>query len=369
MALRITDVGKRFGPTVALDGAAFEVAAGRGARPHRRERSGEEHAAQHPGRPAAARPRPHRGGRAPLRTGLAAGSARSRHRSHPPGALALSSPDRGRERAGGGRAAALAASSTAGRRAAAPRRCWPSSDTRTSTPMRQVGRLPIAARQVVEICRAVASRARVILMDEPTSSLQRQDVERLFALIRRLAGAGAAVVYISHFLEETREIAVGLHRAARRPLGRDGPARGRDQRRLDRADGRPHGERALSRARRGSRGSEAARGARPRGAARGEVGELRDPTAARSWARSASWARAARRWCGPSTAWPRPGKVPCVVRGRETRGGARHRFGAARRRHRLRERGPQGRRARPAHAGGRQRDPDPSFDLRPRPAS
>ncbi|HEY6555605.1 MAG TPA: sugar ABC transporter ATP-binding protein, partial [Vicinamibacteria bacterium] len=71
----------------------------------------------------------------------------------------------------------------------------------------QVGRLPIAARQVVEICRAVASRARVVLMDEPTSSLQRQDVERLFALIRRLAGAGAAVVYISHFLEETREIA------------------------------------------------------------------------------------------------------------------------------------------------------------------
>jgi ribose transport system ATP-binding protein len=44
-------------------------------------------------------------------------------------------------------------------------------------------------------------------MDEPTSSLQRPDVERLFAVIRRLAGTGVAVVYISHFLEETREIA------------------------------------------------------------------------------------------------------------------------------------------------------------------
>ena len=42
------------------------------------------------------------------------------------------------------------------------------------------GRLPIGARQVVEICRAIAARARVVLMDEPTSSLQRGDVERLF---------------------------------------------------------------------------------------------------------------------------------------------------------------------------------------------
>jgi ribose transport system ATP-binding protein len=71
----------------------------------------------------------------------------------------------------------------------------------------RVGRLPIAARQVVEICRAIAGRARVVLMDEPTSSLQRADVERLFALIRRLSASGVAVVYISHFLEETREVA------------------------------------------------------------------------------------------------------------------------------------------------------------------
>jgi ribose transport system ATP-binding protein len=74
-------------------------------------------------------------------------------------------------------------------------------------PTSRVDTLPIAARQVVEICRAVASRARVVLMDEPTSSLQRPDVERLFHLIRRLAAGGTAVVYISHFLEETREVA------------------------------------------------------------------------------------------------------------------------------------------------------------------
>jgi ribose transport system ATP-binding protein len=70
-----------------------------------------------------------------------------------------------------------------------------------------VGRLPIGARQVVEICRAIATRARVVLMDEPTSSLPRGDVDRLFALIGRLARSGVAVVYISHFLEETRAVA------------------------------------------------------------------------------------------------------------------------------------------------------------------
>ena len=70
-----------------------------------------------------------------------------------------------------------------------------------------VGALSVATRQVVEICRALAWDARVLLMDEPTSSLQRADVDRLFALIRRLAAQGIAVVYISHFLEEVREIA------------------------------------------------------------------------------------------------------------------------------------------------------------------
>ena len=77
-------------------------------------------------------------------------------------------------------------------------------------PDRSVGDLPIAARQVVEICRAVSAQARVVLMDEPTSSLPREDVDRLFGLIRRLRSDGVAVVYISHFLEEVRAIADDL---------------------------------------------------------------------------------------------------------------------------------------------------------------
>jgi len=74
-------------------------------------------------------------------------------------------------------------------------------------PDARVARLPIGARQVVEIARAMAARARVVLMDEPTSSLPRGDVERLFAVVRRLAERGVAVLYISHFLEETRAVA------------------------------------------------------------------------------------------------------------------------------------------------------------------
>jgi ribose transport system ATP-binding protein len=74
-------------------------------------------------------------------------------------------------------------------------------------PARRVDTLTVASRQVIEICRALAADARIVLMDEPTSSLRREDVERLFALLRRLCARGIAIVYISHFLEEVREIA------------------------------------------------------------------------------------------------------------------------------------------------------------------
>ena len=74
-------------------------------------------------------------------------------------------------------------------------------------PHSRVADLPVAARQIVEICRAIASDARIILMDEPTSSLQQDDVGRLFTLIRRMRDRGLGVVYISHFLEEVREVA------------------------------------------------------------------------------------------------------------------------------------------------------------------
>ena len=73
-------------------------------------------------------------------------------------------------------------------------------------PEKRVGDLSVAARQIVEISRALAANARIILMDEPTSSLQREDVGHLFTLIRKLSAEGISVIYISHFLEEVRQI-------------------------------------------------------------------------------------------------------------------------------------------------------------------
>jgi ribose transport system ATP-binding protein len=68
------------------------------------------------------------------------------------------------------------------------------------------GQLPIADQQLVEIARSIALGARVVVLDEPTSSLAQEDVERLFQLIGDLRRRGTSVVYISHFLEEVRTV-------------------------------------------------------------------------------------------------------------------------------------------------------------------
>jgi len=66
--------------------------------------------------------------------------------------------------------------------------------------------LPIADRQLVEIARAVAVGCRLLVLDEPTSSLTHDDIRHLFALVRRLKEQGHAIIYISHFLEEVKAI-------------------------------------------------------------------------------------------------------------------------------------------------------------------
>jgi ribose transport system ATP-binding protein len=67
--------------------------------------------------------------------------------------------------------------------------------------------LSVAAQQIVEIARAVTLGSQVLVMDEPTSSLARQDTERLFAVIAQLKQEGHAIVYISHFIEEVKDVA------------------------------------------------------------------------------------------------------------------------------------------------------------------
>ena len=73
-------------------------------------------------------------------------------------------------------------------------------------PETPVHRLSIAGQQLVEIARAIASGARVLVLDEPTSSLARNDIDRLFALVRRLRERDLGIIYISHFLEEVRAL-------------------------------------------------------------------------------------------------------------------------------------------------------------------
>src|SRR4051812_10636240 len=64
----------------------------------------------------------------------------------------------------------------------------------------------IAQQQIVEIARVLAGNPRVVIMDEPTSSLTKADVENLFQVIALLRTAGVSVIYVSHFLEECQSI-------------------------------------------------------------------------------------------------------------------------------------------------------------------
>ncbi len=68
------------------------------------------------------------------------------------------------------------------------------------------GSLSIAEQQLVEIARALALGCRVLVLDEPTSSLTQADARNLFALVRRLRDQGQSVIYISHFLEEVQAL-------------------------------------------------------------------------------------------------------------------------------------------------------------------
>ena len=74
-------------------------------------------------------------------------------------------------------------------------------------PAARVRDLSIGAQQLVEVARALAARAKVVVMDEPTSSLTQADTEVLFEVIGRLRDSGVSVIYISHFLEEVRAVA------------------------------------------------------------------------------------------------------------------------------------------------------------------
>ena len=76
----------------------------------------------------------------------------------------------------------------------------------TFRPTTLVSTLSIAERQLVEIARAIHARARILVMDEPTTALSARETDRLFELIRRLKAEGLAIIYISHRMSEIYEL-------------------------------------------------------------------------------------------------------------------------------------------------------------------
>ncbi len=69
-------------------------------------------------------------------------------------------------------------------------------------PGQRLGGLSIAVQQMVAIARAVDASAKVLVLDEPTSSLDRGEVDRLFTVVRRLRGEGLGIVFVTHFLDQ-----------------------------------------------------------------------------------------------------------------------------------------------------------------------
>jgi ribose transport system ATP-binding protein len=69
-----------------------------------------------------------------------------------------------------------------------------------------VGKLPVSKQQMVEIAKALSTNAKILIMDEPTSALTDHEIKELFRIIRELRAEGKAIVYISHRLDELKEI-------------------------------------------------------------------------------------------------------------------------------------------------------------------
>ena len=73
-------------------------------------------------------------------------------------------------------------------------------------PRQVMSTMPVSQRQMVEIAKAVSFNSKIIVLDEPTSSLTETEVERLFAIIKMLKERGVGIIYISHKMEEILRI-------------------------------------------------------------------------------------------------------------------------------------------------------------------
>ena len=73
-------------------------------------------------------------------------------------------------------------------------------------PRTLIADLSTAQQKIVQITRALARDARVLVLDEPTAALVNREVESLFAVLRRLRDEGRAIIFISHYMSEIEEI-------------------------------------------------------------------------------------------------------------------------------------------------------------------
>ena len=203
--LRLDGIGKRFGATVALDGVRFDVGPGEvhalvgengaGKSTLMRILSGviaaDAGAMELDGRPFTPR-NPHEARRAGV-VMVNQELAIAPHLTVEENIVLGAEPTRGPWLSlAAGRAAARAALARLGR---------------PDLPLGvRAGRLSVAEQQLVEIARALAVGCRVLVLDEPTSSLAQADVEILFRLVRLLREQGHSIIYISHFLEEVQAL-------------------------------------------------------------------------------------------------------------------------------------------------------------------
>ncbi|MEZ5865997.1 MAG: sugar ABC transporter ATP-binding protein [Geminicoccaceae bacterium] len=253
---------------------------------------------------------------------------------------------------------------------------WPRAHARTREILARFGieidvRAPLgsystAIQQLVAIARAVSLDARLVIMDEPTSSLDDREVEVLFGVVRGLKASGVSVLYVSHFLDELFRICdlVTVMRdgrtVARKAIAETTKLEliadmlGRDIDEI-RADGMTE----LGGGQRDRSGEVLPRRRRPppTGAS---TGSTSSSTGARSWASPGSWAPAAPRRPAPSLASTGCRRAASASKARPLGPGFRHR-----RRHRLPHRGPQGRGHRARDVGARERDAGGAAEAQP----
>ena len=74
-------------------------------------------------------------------------------------------------------------------------------------PRRKIAGLGVAQQQMIEVAKAISFKSKILIMDEPTATLTNKEIAKLFDMIKRLRDEGVSIIYISHRLEELKQIA------------------------------------------------------------------------------------------------------------------------------------------------------------------